>query len=80
MQKTLASLANPRQFVETLMDPRASRLIGAFHADPDLLPKSASCGAERHCTDGEPDAGTVFPTYHRIDYVRVARAVTPASE
>ena len=29
---------------------------------------------------GEPDAGTVFPTYHRIDYVRVARAVTPASE
>ena len=29
---------------------------------------------------GEPDAGTVFPTYHPIDYVRVARAVTPASE
>ena len=24
---------------------------------------------------GEPDARTVFPTYHRIDYVRVARAV-----
>ena len=46
MQKTLASLANPRQFVETLMDPRASRLIGAFHADLELLPKSASCGAD----------------------------------
>ena len=44
MQKTLASLANPRQFVETLMDPRASRLIGAFHADS--CSKSASCGAD----------------------------------
>ena len=55
MQKTLASLANPRQFVETLMDPRASRLIGAFHADPELLPKSASCGA-----DGAPHARQSF--------------------
>eukprot|EP00041_Stephanoeca_diplocostata_P025672 m.677550 g.677550 ORF g.677550 m.677550 type:complete len:641 (-) comp22798_c1_seq1:986-2908(-) len=29
---------------------------------------------------GEPDAGTVLPTYHKIDYVKVTRAVSQGSQ